>query len=619
MNPKPKYQHRRAPSTPAFPAAAAASTTGRKKLGKKTSATIRLLVVLGACCIVAQFFFNASIGTKVFSGSPRHINTSFEVHQSRRREFVRDFSNVEHARLKERVDKFQGQNDKLRKESESLREELRSATKKLASLNLKNNELQEGAKKKGGNYQSENDKLRKESDSLREELRLTTGKLASLKLKNDELREEMKKKGDTKGKNDKGGAGGEGGDIKKHKLENDALRREANELRAKLKDLDDRARRGDDARHVNANHDALRAGDRRRSKGTHPYARSVAEILPSPPRPHVPDFERQDDVVIVTKIHGRQSLITLEQSLCLLHFAYNRRMNYDVVVFYTDDLDDRDMAAVRRLVSPARASFVRDSPPLQEALRALPPERLENLMSRCREKNATIRVQDVDWWTYCPGRINYNWQVEFRAWHIWRQPVLARYKYMLWVNSDVFPTREWTRDPVAYAINNDLVVFAGAYGGGKFGGKEMQGRVHRSFNTTICSGKDSRERGHVVAETGDDCFNRKLAVVNGYLHLTNLDFFRSDVVENWARNWIGDCYLCREHDDQAAVTVPALVLAPEKTWTMDTHNFSLGVFHNNGLDGKKAGGFIKLWNHGHNNMTVTLDEARGVCPIRASN
>ncbi|KAL7539884.1 hypothetical protein ACHAWF_006527, partial [Thalassiosira exigua] len=398
------------------------------------------------------------------------------------------------------------------------------------------------------------------------------------------------------------------------KLENDAPRREANAvLRAKLGDLDGRTTRGA------GGDDAAYASDRaHRIDAPRPYARSAAEILPSPPRPFVPDFERQDDVVVVTKIHGRNSLVTLEQSLCLLHFAYNVKTNYDVVVFYTDDLDDKDMAATRRLVSPAKVSFVRDTPPLQEALRDLPPARRENLLSRCRATNATIELRDVDWWTHCPGRINYNWQAEFRAWHIWRQPVLAKYKYMLWMDSDGFPAREWTRDPVAYAINHNLVAFAAHFGGGKFGGKEMQGRIYKSFRTTICSAKDSIEEGHVVATTGDDCFDKKLPVLHGYLHITNLDFFRSDVVQSWARNWIGDCYLCREYDDQAAITVPALILAPEKTWTMEAHNFSLGVFHNSILDHKRAGGYVKLFKQGHNNMTVTLDGARGVCPIKAS-
>ena len=40
----------------------------------------------------------------------------------------------------------------------------------------------------------------------------------------------------------------------------------------------------------------------------YPYARSVEETITSPKR-HVREFERQDDVVIVTKIHGRQMLI----------------------------------------------------------------------------------------------------------------------------------------------------------------------------------------------------------------------------------------------------------------------------------------------------------------------
>ena len=349
------------------------------------------------------------------------------------------------------------------------------------------------------------------------------------------------------------------------------------------------------------------------------YAKSIQETVTSPKR-HVNEFERQEDVVIATKIHGRNNLITLEQSLCLLHFAYNKRVKYNIIVFYTDDLDENDMRKSRELVSPAHITFVKDSPPLQEVLESLPEERLENLMSRCRAKNSTITVKDIDWWTYCPDRINYNWQAEFRAWHIWRNPALSKYKYMLWLDSDGFATRPWHKDPVAYMINNDLVLFAAAYhkqAAGKFGGEEQQKRIFKSFNTTICDAYERKEKEHIISKTGDNCFGQKVFNAHGYFHITNLDFYRSDMVDVWSRNWIGDCFLCRTYDDQAALTVPALILAPERTWTMTAHDYKMGVYHNSVLDGKTAGGFIKLWNKGNNNITITFPEAEGHCEIKS--
>eukprot|EP00569_Conticribra_weissflogii_P014734 CAMPEP_0171417110 /NCGR_PEP_ID=MMETSP0880-20121228/40436_1 /TAXON_ID=67004 /ORGANISM="Thalassiosira weissflogii, Strain CCMP1336" /LENGTH=479 /DNA_ID=CAMNT_0011935367 /DNA_START=22 /DNA_END=1459 /DNA_ORIENTATION=- len=300
----------------------------------------------------------------------------------------------------------------------------------------------------------------------------------------------------------------------------------------------------------------------------YPYARSVEKTITNPKR-YINDFERHEDAIIATKIHGRNNLITLEQSLCLLHYAYNKRVLYNFIIFYTDDLDEKDMIQSRKIVYPANITFVKDSPPLQEVLISLPEERRQNLLTRCLEKNPNITLEDIDWWTYCPNsRINYNWQAEFRAWHIWRNPALAKYKYMLWIDSDGFSTRPWDRDPMAYLINNNLVVFAARFGGGKFGREEEHHRrIFKSFNTTICEAYEDKRVPHVVSKLGgEECFDKKIVNVHGYFYLTNLDFYRSNVVANWVQNWIGDCYLCRNFDDQAAVTVPALILAPQKLW-----------------------------------------------------
>ncbi|KAL7469734.1 hypothetical protein ACHAXS_010000 [Conticribra weissflogii] len=338
-------------------------------------------------------------------------------------------------------------------------------------------------------------------------------------------------------------------------------------------------------------------------------------------RQHINEFERHEDGIIATKIHGRNNLITLEQTLCLLHYAYNKRVLYNFVIFYTDDLDEKDMVQSRKIVYPANITFVKDSPPLQEVLISLPEERRQNLFTRCLEKNPNITLEEIDWWTYCPNRINYNWQAEFRAWHIWRNPALAKYKYMLWIDSDGFSTRPWHRDPMAYLINNNLVLFAARFGGGKFGREEEHHRrIFQSFQTTICEAYEEEGVPHVVSKLGGkECFDKKIVNVHGYFHLTNLDFYRSNIVANWAKNWIGDCYLCRNFDDQAAVTVPALILAPQKLWTMDAHNFSLGVFHNCEMDNKKVGGFLKLWKRGHGKLNITIDfpEARANCEIKA--
>jgi len=61
---------------------------------------------------------------------------------------------------------------------------------------------------------------------------------------------------------------------------------------------------------------------------------------------------------------------------------------------------------------------------------------------------------------------------------------------------------------------------------------------------------------------------------------------------------IGNCFLCRKFDDQLAVTVPSVILAPEHSWDMYKSGMELKIFHNNRIDGKrnrKVGGFLNYW------------------------
>ena len=74
----------------------------------------------------------------------------------------------------------------------------------------------------------------------------------------------------------------------------------------------------------------------------------------------IQDFERQPGVVIATKIHGENTLFMLEQSLCLLHHAYNYRMLYDIVVFTTDEISEEATAKLKSFVSvcvPKQCTF----------------------------------------------------------------------------------------------------------------------------------------------------------------------------------------------------------------------------------------------------------------------
>lgn len=331
------------------------------------------------------------------------------------------------------------------------------------------------------------------------------------------------------------------------------------------------------------------------------------------------EFQRQDGAVIVTKIHGPHQIPLLQQSLCLLHQAYNHRVLYDILVFTTLPMDDRGndaLSLVRELqavVAPARLDVVVDNEGIVNEVRKLSPARRDAFLRRC---NAS-RAEDVTWDTVCEEegvkttRISYNWQAEFRSWHIWRHPALAKYRYMMWIDSDAFCSRPWERDPMAVAIQHDLAILFANYPQGR--AKVAQPRVQKAFGKFLCSAR--KNNGHLQTVANNECGSAQLWTVHGFWHVTSLDFYRQEQVIRWAETLIGDCFLCRRFDDQVAVTVPAAILAPERSWDMYRNGIELDVAHNNLLDGKrkkKVGGFLNYWK---NNAKEKFPEAWDKCTI----
>ena len=333
-------------------------------------------------------------------------------------------------------------------------------------------------------------------------------------------------------------------------------------------------------------------------------------------RAAIVEFERQEGVAIVTKIQGPAYFKLLEQSLCLLHYAYNQRVLYDIVVFITVPITQEQETRVKALVAPANLTLVVDNRGLQEEINALSPIRREKFLERC----GNISQENITWGTYCSdNRLSYNWQAEFRSLHIWRHPALEGYRTMLWIDADGFATKVWEQDPVARFVQNDLVILFDNFprGSTTSGTPVFQDRIRKSFNKTICYNKV--RDGHLKTHLGgkDDCRKSSVRMIHGFFHITNLDWFRQDVVMNFFENWIGDCFLCREFDDQGAVTIPPSVLAPNRAWDMYENGIQLDVFHNRLLDGKRArdkGLFKRYWeSHVKHNLT----NADGVCRITA--
>ena len=356
---------------------------------------------------------------------------------------------------------------------------------------------------------------------------------------------------------------------------------------------------------------------------------------------HDQPFFRYDGVVIVTKIHGKHQLPLLYQSLCLFHTAYNARMKYDIVVFTTLNVEESDLRNIRRLVSPVNLTVVVDNPGLQQMIDDLSLTRREKFYQRCGSQTnpKDFDPNQITWKSECPGRISYNWQAEFRSRHIYKQPILKKYQYMLWLDSDAFCTQQWEQDPVHTLIQNNLVVLYDHFPRGRAKDIRIQYRILKSYNTTICRIQLSSEDGQFITkleptDSPDQCLKENFPLIHGFFHVTNLEFYRNQM--KWYENFIGDCFLCRIFDDQIAITVPAAILASDKSWDMYSHNLRLGVYHNNYIDGQdeesrsgnsiaKMGGFLQFWNavHAYGNATANppfndKDAAAATGNIKAS-
>ena len=99
------------------------------------------------------------------------------------------------------------------------------------------------------------------------------------------------------------------------------------------------------------------------------------------------------------------------------------------------------------------------------------------------------------------------------------------------------------------------------------------------------------------------------------MHITNLDFFRSEPVMKWSKILIGDTKFSRQYDDQLAVTAPAAVLAPDRTAELRRGaGIQLNIFHNFKMDGKvQVGGFRRWWRlYSEGNFSVAIPH----CKIR---
>eukprot|EP00563_Minutocellus_polymorphus_P021064 CAMPEP_0197717200 /NCGR_PEP_ID=MMETSP1434-20131217/1818_1 /TAXON_ID=265543 /ORGANISM="Minutocellus polymorphus, Strain CCMP3303" /LENGTH=453 /DNA_ID=CAMNT_0043301695 /DNA_START=216 /DNA_END=1577 /DNA_ORIENTATION=+ len=307
-------------------------------------------------------------------------------------------------------------------------------------------------------------------------------------------------------------------------------------------------------------------------------------------------FIRNEGVVIASKIMGWPAEIdTVKQMLCLLTSAYNERMNYDIVVFSTLDQDNKTIREIQSIVEPAKFTLVHENVTVGGLIDSMTPARRKFFLDNCIENH----THQFTWNSGCPniGSIRYNWQAEFRSLHIWTQPELAPYKYMLWIDSDSFQTMRWDKDPVDFVIRNDLVL-AALNLQGKGGGAGLQAKIKDYFGHHLCSVIVDQNSSIYAKIDVEGCGGNRFDIVHGFFHIENLDFFRSNM--KWMTKFIGEDRLSRNPDDQEAVTTAALLLAPGRTRDLHFSGIKLNMMHNGLIDGKRQitpAQYLKWWQY----------------------
>jgi hypothetical protein len=328
------------------------------------------------------------------------------------------------------------------------------------------------------------------------------------------------------------------------------------------------------------------------------------------------NFTKYDRVVIATKIHGPHQWSLLEQSLCLLHHAYNHRVLYDMIVFSTIAVPLEDIQSLQQLVSPANVTIVVDNQGLQKEIAALSEDDYQSFLLRCNVSSP----ENLTWFSNCPDRIAYNWQAEFRGLRLWHHPSLDKYSTMLWMDADGFATKPWENDPVEFFIKNDAVVMFDHFPQA-FSSRSIQPRVFKAFGASVCKLGVDNVTGSLVSTLhySNPCKRRHIPNIHGFFHITNLDFFRTPKVTKALQELFKGYFLSRFPDDQLVVTAVAAIFAPERSWEMRSKGFHLDVFHNHKLDGidqAMPAGFLKYF---PTKVRHSLPSADGVCPIKAAN
>jgi len=83
-------------------------------------------------------------------------------------------------------------------------------------------------------------------------------------------------------------------------------------------------------------------------------------------------------------------------------------------------------------------------------------------------------------------KFGYAWQAVFRITHIWAHPVLAKYKYMFWVDDDALPSKTWLKDPLKPMVKEDLVILHDNFPQGSCHSPGILEEMNLVYNYSVC-------------------------------------------------------------------------------------------------------------------------------------
>ena len=105
--------------------------------------------------------------------------------------------------------------------------------------------------------------------------------------------------------------------------------------------------------------------------------------------------------------------------LCLYKAAYNRFVNYDIVIFTTIPWTAKQVTRVGRIVAPARLIVSNEGPTLEGQLAIMTVAEIEFLENRCgvNQTRKNLGLENLTWANKCQdskhlNSLGYSWQAE---------------------------------------------------------------------------------------------------------------------------------------------------------------------------------------------------------------